>query len=133
MKPVGRERDIEIAKLKESLFYLKVDIFKNRQVRCEKPPFPGAIPYTNMGIVPYWSTDRNAAWELEKEIINDGYVLIITYEKIPISRYIVLLTISNPHNTKTVVHMLQTVNEDLNKAIADCVSQAWIIWKESKK
>ena len=108
MKPAGRERDIEIAKLKG--------------IKVNEDDFFLSIPY--------WSTNRNDAWELEKEMINDGLVLTITIEKIPVNKYLVLLTLSYPHKTKSIISMLQVIDESLDKAVADCVSQAYIIWKQ---
>jgi hypothetical protein len=122
MKATGRERDIEIAKLKGWKPYYAEGIFLDgiRVVDVR-----GTKQITDAKTIS-WSTDRNAVWELWDEIYDKTYSL-------------------PQHATKQYIYYADGIHEvkiymKNNKIIhikgkdfADCVSQAWITWMESNK
>jgi hypothetical protein len=87
----GRERDIEIAKLKG--------------LSGQKHPIK----------VKNWSTNRNDAWELWDELRNE-------------------FSHCMHYSIESNVDYIEIAGMDTikGKDFADCVSQAWIKWKESK-
>ena len=106
MKPVGLERNIEIAKLKGNVrqhprFCIPIIIPKGEKVHDEAP--------RNWKPVSEWSTNRNDAWELWDELPKARF-----YEERCDGSYVVII--------KDIV----TIGKDF----ADCVSQAWIKWKQ---
>ncbi len=99
MKPVGREKDIEIAHLKRPFRYKEGDYFLDG-----KPLL-------------HWSTNRNDAWELWDELP-------------PIKEY---RQNGGYHEVMFLCGKDALTNHIFKgKDFADCVSQAWITWKESK-
>jgi hypothetical protein len=129
MKPAGRERDIEIRILK--------DIRPHINGECKDPNNIHSIdPEWNLEICSHcvnksWSTNRNDAWELEKEFIEDGFEYHLWVEKTGEYNYraTILVHKGNSYPFPILRGELQTTPEE---AIADCVSQAWLKRKESK-
>jgi hypothetical protein len=117
MKPAGRERDIEIAKLKGWKPYYAEGIFLDGIRVVDVRGTKQIIDAKTIS----WSTDRNAAWELWDEIKVDKF-----YQEAFMDGKII-----------GCVVMLQIDGEfscyGQGKDFADCVSQAWITWKEGKK
>lgn len=117
MKPAGRERDIEIAELRD----YKIGSTSQGSVITSK----GIISKTGEAIwgrkngwpitCKHWSTNRDHAWELWDDMTKDGSYL--KYEQ---------------ENDDLHYVSFKGGNKISGKDFADCVSQAWLIWKNKK-
>ena len=99
IKPVGRGRDIQIAKAKGFDSYIDKDIActtlrKSNGKQCIR--------------IQPWSTNRNDAWELWDELPKAKF-----YEERCEGSYVITL--------KNIVVV--------GKDFVDCVSKAWLAWK----
>ena len=107
MKPAGRERDKQVGILKG--------------FKVTHPEWHGIYPHEAKNIKE-WSTNRNTAWELWDELKNKFHKA--TYMETSYGQgHHIYLTDCCEFNIK--------IKE--GKDFADCVSQAWIQWKEVKK
>lgn len=110
MKP-GRERDIEIAKLKRLIVHYcawGLGIWECYDEIDED----GSSGF--MSKLPEWSTDRNAAWEL--------------FDELPAPMFK-----EYPKGDDRICQLRIGSNLIVyGKDFADCVSQVWIIWKENE-
>ena len=110
--PIGPERNIQIAKLK-GYKHIHNNAYMGKNINA------------SMLFFPHWSTNRNDAWELEKEMVDDGVGIQLRYGRhISNGEYYVHLAFNGK--------MFTVTRKTLDEAIADCVSQAWITWKEGK-
>ncbi len=111
MKPAGRERDKQIAELKGLQFV------NEKYITGAGDLIPASLHY---------STSWNDAKELLIEMY--GYIYHPMTLDIQIGKGWVGISSYN-HKVKVVAHFK---GEDVDKAIADAASQAWIKWKETK-
>lgn len=116
MKPAGRERNIEVAMLKN---------INTGIGNCQRHKWNRMVPvscnvcgmdYKDMLSIKRWSTDRNAAGEL--------------WDELPLKKE---YTEYEGYGGETVCLVEICYGRFYGKDFADCVSQAWITWKEDKK
>lgn len=113
MKLVGRERDYQISELKG--YKPGYGNLAGIRRHCHFKPSSGSDP------LPRWSTNRNDAWELWDELKRNLNKVNYTYYKHQTLEEITILIV--PGKKSLTFY---------GKDFADCVSQAWIAWKESK-
>ena len=129
--PVGRERDIQIHVLKgfcDHDFVIQTSLATAEHYECKyckESVYFLDEAYTN------WSTNRNDAWELEKEFIEEDCEVHLWIEKLDVHNYRAFFNIR-----KAEIYPIHLIKSGLHttpeEAIADCVSQAWITWKGEK-
>lgn len=111
MKAAGRERDIEIAKLKGYVFFkwydLKVRSYDNKRYAYANEHKDSIVT------IKHWSTKRHFAWELWDELPKiKGFQEFKDFRTYPCS---------------IIVEELDWIG---GEDFADCVSQAYIIWRQ---
>jgi hypothetical protein len=109
-----RSRDVEIAKLKSW--------------HTIRPLSVGLKGWSEDGynFLPEWSTDRNAAWELLNEMLETGYIVEIKLVKRKDENFYAV-------HFRGVCIAITSSKGTIDRAFADCISQAWIKWMEGKK
>lgn len=120
MKPAGRERDKQIAELKEINYGCHKENKRHNWIGkiCATCGLAFGKRYKKN-----WSTSWNDAKELEQEMVDNGCAVYAYAKKLHSNSYFVRFQIEK-------MPTIQVSNNNLDEAIADVVSQAWIKWKE---
>lgn len=138
MKPAGRERDIEIAKLKglnpktvQQLIDEK--IFASHMINSTTDIWifvkhPVIYNRKYWIFCPHYSTNRNDAWELWDELRKKKITLNFSEAKNDKESILIVWLKSG----KTIPSIRENTLIIIGKDFADCVSQAWIKWKENQ-
>lgn len=132
MKPVGRERDKEIAILKGDFAPCQIVLDRIHGLNYK-------IGIASLKPVPDWSTSWNDAKELIQNFNDEGYVCIIRFVRQEYGRdYVAGLKVFKPIKAGDTLYpigknQLFACGKTIDEAMADAVSQAWIKLERTKR